>query len=130
MSKMNIGIIGAGRVIKRGAALMSGSYGEVYGVVEVEPDAGFAPLIGASVDAEIILNESKDTLYVPRECVVTEEDGRYVYACEEGRAKKKPVTTGLENDFFIELLSGAAAGEVLIIAPFDLTDGSAVTVEM
>ena len=124
------GITGTGKVTKRGSALMSGSYGEIFGIVEVEPDAGFAPLTGASIDAEIILDESSDTLYVPRECVVTEEDGRYVYACEEGKAKKKPVTTGLESDYFIELLSGAVAGEVLIIAPFDLMDGGAVTVEM
>ncbi len=124
------GIAGTGKVVKRGAALMSGTYGEVFGSIEVEPDAGFAPLTGASVEAEIILDESSDTLYVPRECVVTEEDGRYVYACEDGKAKKKPVTTGLESDYFIELLSGAVAGEVLIIAPFDLMDGGAVTVEM
>ncbi len=124
------GITGTGKVVKRGAALISGSYGEVYGCVEVEPDAGFAPLTGASVEAEIILDKSSDTLYVPRECVVTEEGGRYVYACEEGKAKKKPVTTGLESDYFIELLSGAVAGEVLIIAPFDLMDGGEVTIEM
>ncbi len=125
------GLTGTGKVTKRGAALASGSYGEIYGNVEVEPEAGFAPLTGASVDAEIILSKSLDTLYVPRECVITEDDGsNYVFACEEGKANKKPVATGLESDFFIELLSGVVAGEVLIIAPFDMMDGSAISIEM
>lgn len=122
------GTAGMGKVVKRGSALSSGAYGEIYGSVEVEPEAGFAPLVGASVEAEIILDFAADTLYIPRECVVKEDDGSYVYAINDGVAVKKLVAIGLENDYFTELLSGVVLGEVLVIAPYDLLDGSAVRV--
>lgn len=124
------GTRGSGKVVKKSTALTPGVYGEVCGDVEVQPDSEFSPLVGASVDGEIVLAQSSDTLYVPRECVGHDDDGNFVFICEDGKAKKLSVLTGLENDFYIEIKSGVVAGDVLVIAPYDLRDGAKIQTEI
>ena len=44
----------------------------------------------------------------------------YVFVDEKGKAKKKLVTTGIQNNMYIQILSGLKAGEKVITAPYNL----------
>ncbi len=54
----------------------------------------------------------------------------YVYVVSDGKAVKKIIKTGREYSGIAEVLSGLSAGDLLIIAGYDLVnDGDAVTVK-
>lgn len=44
----------------------------------------------------------------------------YVFVDDKGIAKRKPVTTGIQNNTYIQILSGLKAGEKVITAPYTL----------
>ena len=44
----------------------------------------------------------------------------YVFVDEKGVAKRKLVTTGIQNNMYIQILSGLKAGEKVITAPYSL----------
>lgn len=73
---------------------------------------------------EVSTHES--ALAVPQKAVL---DNAYVYLVQAGKAVKRPVTLGLQNATVVEVLSGLAAGDVVIVeGNYGLTDGAAVSV--
>ncbi len=85
--------------------------------------------IGYESDADIILNEKKGALNVNFEAVQQDGKGKYVFVVENGLAKKRYVTTGLETDFDIEIIDGLKEGDKYITNPdSSIKDGEAVTV--
>ena len=58
-------------------------------------------------EAELQARNFPDRILVPRSAVLERGDRRtMLFVFEEGRAKWRYVTTGLENDEFIELVEG------------------------
>ena len=97
---------------------------------------------GMSVRADIYTQSSEQTLAVPVQAVLYDEDldeednGReqeektYVFVMEDGKAVRKDVEIGISSDSDQEITAGLKEGEVVITGPFrvlrNLSDGDAV----
>ena len=64
----------------------------------------------------VIIDELHDVLYVPIQCVVTVQDKKICYVAGDP-AQKREVETGLFNDNFVEIKSGLAEGEKVLLNP-------------
>lgn len=99
---------------------------EVPVIVRIEGDTeGLRP--GYTVDLSITTVESDNSLVAPYESIV-EMDGRTkVFVIEDGVAKLKEVTIGVETALFTEILSGLTEGEKVVVSPPQgLMDGGRV----
>ncbi|MBI5039181.1 MAG: efflux RND transporter periplasmic adaptor subunit [Nitrospirae bacterium] len=76
-------------------------------------DKGRLP-VGASVDAEIILETEKDVLIVPTNVVIEKEGKKFVYVVEGDVLKKRMITSGISNWEFTRVLNGLKEGERVI----------------
>jgi HlyD family secretion protein len=130
-------------------------------VAVTEPGSELRP--GMTASAEIVTEVRSDCLSVPIQCVavrtpdqlgagagpgagtteegdaeprfVPDRDGfvAVVWVVEDGRAVARQVKTGIQSETHIEILSGLAEGDQVVIGSYraisrDLTDGAAVTV--
>ncbi len=71
---------------------------------------------GMTGKVTVIINELHDVLYVPIQSVVTVEDKKICYVAGSP-AQKREVETGLFNDNFVEIKSGLAEGEKVLLNP-------------
>ncbi len=79
------------------------------------------------VNIKVLTQTSKNTIVIPQQAVI---NGEYVFILEKGKAKKKFVTLGLENEYQIEITSGIDEGvEVVIIGNAGLSDNDKVKVK-
>lgn len=97
---------------------------------------------GMSVRADIYTQSSEETLAVPVQAVLYDEDldeGKksrdkeeqtYVFVMEDGKAVRKDVKVGISSDSDQEIIEGLEQGETVIAGPFrvlrDMNDGDAV----
>lgn len=95
---------------------------------------------GMSVRADIYTETSDETLAVPVQAVLfdedTEEDGKgekeqsYVFVMQDGKAIRKDVEVGISSDSDQEITDGLEEGELVIVGPFrilrHLNDGDEV----
>ncbi len=58
--------------------------------------------------------ENKDALVVPKNAVLENEEGKYVYLSVDGKAKQVQVETGIETGEKIEITSGLKNGDLVI----------------
>lgn len=87
-------------------------------VIKLDDDSGELLKSGMNCMAEIIVEEFKDTLYVPLQCVVKESGKAKVYVLDKnGKAVAKDVEIGLDNNRNIQILSGLEEGELVIENP-------------
>lgn len=83
----------------------------------------------ASVNVQIVVGEKKNALAIPRAALLREGERRYVYVLEKGRARRREVSVGLVGLSDVEITSGLAEGEtVLIPGTVPLSDGMRVRV--
>ena len=83
---------------------------------------------GMSVRADIYTETSEETLAVPIQAVlidedtdedeVGEEEQSFVFVVQDGKAVRKDVVTGISSDSDQEILAGLTAGEQVISGPF------------
>jgi HlyD family secretion protein len=95
---------------------------------------------GMSVRADIYTESSDQTLAIPVQAVMVDEDidkdeegeeeQTYVFVVEDGKAVRKDVKTGISSDSDQEILSGIGEGEQVITGPYRvlraLADGDEV----
>jgi len=97
---------------------------------------------GMSVRADIYTQSSEETLAVPVQAVLYDEDlgedettkdkkeQPYVFVMEDGKAVRKDVEVGISSDSDQEITSGLVQGETIISGPFrvlrNLNDGDTV----
>ncbi len=80
--------------------------------VELEPPvAGLLP--GTSADIEIVLDARDGVLRVPTAAVLTQDR---VMVVEGGTLRERAIETGLRNWDFVEIRSGLAAGDRVVIS--------------
>jgi HlyD family secretion protein len=99
------------------------------------PDAGLRP--GLTCDAEILTRERTNALTVPLQAVVLRPSARGgaertgVFVVEDGRARFRPVETGIIGGLDVEV-TGLAAGVQVVSGPFQvlrqLADGALVRI--
>lgn len=85
---------------------------EVKGVFPNTTDRWFKP--GMFCNADVELKSQNNSLVVPSKAIAITEKGSGVYVIENNRAHFKPVTQGLTNDTFTEILDGLKAGETIV----------------
>ena len=73
----------------------------------------------------MILAVHEDVLLLPVAAVVETEDGNYCWVSANGESVKRSVELGDSNDVFIEVLSGLAEGEEVVLNPAALVEEAA-----
>ncbi len=86
---------------------------------------------GMNGEAEITVQEKKNTIFIPIQAVRTGDNGeKFCFVMEQGKAVRKTVKTGLSNDADIEITTGLTGKETVITGPYrilkNLKDGDKV----
>ena len=66
---------------------------------------------GTAVEVSFITHSKEDILLIPSEAVLNTPDGSFVYVVEKNTAVLTPVTVGVEDKGFIEVVSGLKEGQ-------------------
>jgi membrane fusion protein, multidrug efflux system len=82
---------------------------------------------GAFARGEIVVQPDRKLVTVPAEALLTFAGIEKVLVVENGRAVEKRVTTGRRTADRLEILSGLAAGERIIVQPGAIASGQPVT---
>jgi HlyD family secretion protein len=82
---------------------------------------------GYSVDLEIISVAAKKRLVIPYEALLESKGKKQVWIYDDGKARLKTVTTGVEGELYLEVAKGLKKGDLLILdPPTELKDGQKV----
>lgn len=85
----------------------TGSTGNTYFPVSINVVSTIKPLrIGMNGDAIITTAQAPNKILLPLEYLIEENNETYVYLVENGLVKKQTVTTGLQSDSVVEIISG------------------------
>jgi hypothetical protein len=78
--------------------------------------------------ARIVYEIHEDTLLVPAVAILAEDEEASVFVVEDGIAKRRTITTGLESGARIEVTSGLEGSEqVIVVGQSALRDGTPVS---
>ena len=84
--------------------------------------------VGSPVEVDIAADEHRDVVIVPTAAVVHEGDEAAVFVVNEGKAQRRPIQIGLTDDAHVEVVSGIAAGDrVVVDGQAGLPDDAPVT---
>ncbi len=96
-------------------------------IVVDNPDHALKP--GMFARGDIMVAQVSDALVIPRDAVLTANGKSMVFVVEDGKAKAREVRLGQISGAVVQILSGLAAGEPVVVAGLDqVTDGTAVSV--
>lgn len=72
------------------------------------------------VDADILINEKRNVITVPNECIKNEENNKSkVYVLKDNLLTEREVETGVVSDNKSEIISGISEGEEIVLNPED-----------
>lgn len=74
---------------------------------------------GMFIKAAILSEKRDSTIVIPKETIISRQDGKVVFTVENGIATEKKITTGLENMEVIEVLSGLKVNDRLVVSGFE-----------
>lgn len=98
-----------------------------YIAISANPEEELLP--GAFVRVELLLTNKSSTLFVPTEAIIPVLKGKKVFVVKDGLAEEKYVETGLRTEDHIQILSGLAVGDSVIInGNYQLKKGAKVKV--
>jgi RND family efflux transporter MFP subunit len=101
--------------IRQIAPVVDTATGTVKVTIEaVQPPASVRP--GAFVSIGIVREQHPTALLLPRESVIRELRAAHVFVSEDDVAIKKAVTLGIEEGDLVEVLTGVAAGDKVVVA--------------
>ncbi len=104
----------------------SGTTNYVSATVSIQnPDQNIT--LGIDAKVEIATGKAEDVLMVPINAVNTDVEGSYVFVNENGIAHRRSVETGLSSDSEMEIVSGLSAGETVLLASQNITEGMKVS---
>lgn len=79
--------------------------------------------------AEIVVNEREQGVSVPKNALLVFAGLEKVATIKDGKAVEKTVTTGRRGPDWVEIVSGLATGETVVLDPTGIRTGQSVTVE-
>ena len=82
---------------------------------------------GTFAKADIVTSESQ-AFMIPQSALVVFAGVEKILVIKDGKAREQRVRTGLRVGDRVELIDGVSAGDVIILAPGGLADGSPVTI--
>ena len=74
---------------------------------------------GMFIKAAILSEKRDSTIVIPKETIISRQDGKVVFTVENGIATEKKITTGLDNMDVIEVLSGLKVNDRLVVSGFE-----------
>ena len=74
---------------------------------------------GMFIKAAILSEQRDSTIVIPKETIISRQDGKVVFTVENGIATEKKITTGLENMDVIEVTSGLKVNDRLVVSGFE-----------
>lgn len=84
---------------------------------------------GMFVKAAILSEKREKTIVIPKETIISRQNGKVVYTVENGIATEKSIKTGLENQNVIEVLDGLKINDRLVVSGYEtLRNNSKVSV--
>lgn len=84
---------------------------------------------GMFVKTLIKVREKNGIIIIPKEIIISDQNGKRVFVVEENTAYERIIETGIENDDMIEVISGLEVNERLVVKGFEtLRDKSKVKV--
>jgi len=84
---------------------------------------------GVTAEIKILVYQNSQAIIVPRNLVMTDENGQYIFVEKDGTAKKSYVSNGNASGVYYEILQGLKVGDKLITqGAAQLTDGVKVKV--
>jgi RND family efflux transporter MFP subunit len=111
-----VGAVGAaGRGILREISPELEAGGTAPVVAEATAGAGL-PASGEGVEVHVELDPRPDALTVPEEALVVSEGGSALFVVEGGAARRRTVITGARGEGRIEVVSGLAAGDKVVVS--------------
>jgi membrane fusion protein (multidrug efflux system) len=99
-------------------------------LTEIElPNHDHALRPGMYASVRLAVERKPNALLVPRDAVVVEKAGSFVFTVADGKAHKTPVHTGFNDGVNVELTDGARAGDpVILVGKQTFTDGQPVVI--
>lgn len=79
------------------------------------PNPGRRLRPGAFANVAVVVTEVAEALSIPSIAVIPELGGKKVFVVEDGVAVARPVATGIRTDVAVEVTSGLAAGDRVIV---------------
>lgn len=65
----------------------------------------------------VLVNEKQENVVsVPKKAVRSDSDGKWLYVLEDGKSVVTPVTTGVSDELYIEILSGVEEGDKILVS--------------
>jgi membrane fusion protein (multidrug efflux system) len=96
-------------------------------IVPTNQDPRLLP--GMFAQVQVVAAQKPDAILVPREAIVQQGTAQVVFVNDNGKASQRPVQIGLSDSTSVEIVSGLAAGEqVVVIGQSGLRDGAAIQV--
>ena len=91
------------------------------------PPAGVVP--GAMARADVIIDQ-RQSVGVPTASLLSREGGQVVFVVSGAQVRMVPVETGLRNDGWTEIVSGAITGgdKVVVMGQSQVNDGAAIRI--
>ena len=74
---------------------------------------------GMFVKAAILSEKRDSTIVIPKETIISRQNGKVVFIVENGISSEKIITTGLENQNVIEVIDGLKINDRLVVAGFE-----------
>lgn len=93
--------------------------------VEITPNDNFKKMPGAVVDLKIVLSSKHGVLTIPVDCLT--DDGCVYVVGDQDIVEKRQVTTGFEDMFNVEVLSGLSEEERVVTSPDAVKEGDHVS---
>jgi RND family efflux transporter MFP subunit len=84
---------------------------------------------GITAEIKVLVYQNPESIIVPRNLVMTDENGQFVYVEKDGTAEKRYVSNGNDSGIYYEVSQGLNVGDNLITrGAAQLTDGVKVKV--
>ena len=91
------------------------------------PDLKLRP--GMFVKADIEIARKDSAIVIPKEIIMAGGRGKTVFIIDRGAAQRRTITTGLENEKYVEVIEGVKANTRLVVKGFEtLRDQSKVKI--
>ena len=74
---------------------------------------------GMFVKAAILSEKRENTIVIPKETIISRQNGKVVFIIENGIAVEKIIKTGLENQDVIEVIDGLKVNDRLVVSGFE-----------
>jgi len=78
---------------------------------------------GMFANVSIAAGRKQGTIVVPREAVIGRDLDQAVYAVVDGRYRRQPVQSGLNDGRVVEILTGLSEGAEVVLSPTGIRDG-------